>query len=129
MHEALEIRSPFLDTNVVECANGLPYQLKLHNFTTKYILKQLMKHRLPKSIVYRSKKGFAMPIARWLNHELKDFCHEILSDANIKQHGLFQIGYVNRLLKEHETTKQNHSRKIWTLLMFNLWYTSWCKKT
>lgn len=66
MLSSLELRSPFLDCDVVEFSQKLPAELKLRNGETKYILKKALRGLLPDSILYRRKKGFGIPLAKWL---------------------------------------------------------------
>jgi asparagine synthase (glutamine-hydrolysing) len=77
---SLEVRAPFLDYTFVEFLNGIPSDLKLHGFTTKYILKRAMESRLPPGIAARGKKGFGMPVAKWFKHELRDLAQDVLSE-------------------------------------------------
>lgn len=127
MKNSLEVRCPFLDCGFVEFANSLPYSFKYRKFTTKYIFKKLMEDKLPKHIVYRKKKGFGMPLARWLKNELKDFCEEILSENKIKSQNLFNYRYIERLKNEHFSGKRDHRKKIWTLMVFSLWHNKYMR--
>ncbi len=63
---SLEVRAPFLDYELVEFVMGLPSRLKLKGFTSKYILKKAMKNWLPDEVINRPKKGFGVPIAKWV---------------------------------------------------------------
>lgn len=128
MYNSLEVRAPFLDYRLVDFINSLPYNLKLKGFTTKYLLKQLMKNKLPNDIINRSKKGFGVPVAKWLNRELRDFTNDLLSRDHILKQGIFNYDYVNKILKEHRSKKNDHRKKIWTLLMFQVWYNNWLLK-
>ena len=89
MYNSLEVRAPFLDYRLVDFINSLPYNLKLKGFTSKYLLKELMSDKLPANIINRSKKGFGVPVAKWLNNELKDFTDDLLSYDYIKKQGIF----------------------------------------
>ena len=125
MANALETRAPFLDTSLVEFANSLPYSYKYRNFTTKYILKKLMKDKLPKDIVYRRKKGFGIPLGKWLKGDLKDWCNEILSEKNTKKIGLFEYSYIDIIKDEHFSGRKDNRKLLWNLLMFYLWHEKW----
>src|SRR3989344_4946680 len=122
MHYALEVRAPFLGKEAVEFLTTLPYEYKLHGFTTKYLLKELMKDKLPKNIVYRKKKGFGIPVSEWLKYEMKPLLLETLSPAKLKEQGIFNAGYVEKIIGEHLSGAKNNRKKLWTLLMFQLWY-------
>lgn len=121
MLNGLEVRAPFLDFRIIDFLNSLPYQYKLKHLTTKYILKKMMKHKLPNDIVHRAKKGFGFPLAKWLRKELKDFCEDVLSKDNIRKTGLFQYRYVQQLKNNHMAGKENLWKPLWTLIVFQIW--------
>jgi len=125
MAHGLEVRSPFLDHTVVEFAQSLPYDYKYKRGVGKYILKKLMEDKLPREIVYRKKKGFGIPIGRWLQHELKPLSDELLSHKALQAHGFFDPTVIARLKKEHEDGVRDNRKKLWTLMVFQLWYRQW----
>ena len=125
MFASLEVRAPFMDYRLVEFINSLPYDLKLKGLKSKYVLKKLMKGKLPDNIINRSKKGFGIPVAKWITHELKDFTFDLLSESSIKKQGIFDYSEIKKLLDEHLSKKVNHRIKLWTLLMFQQWYRKW----
>lgn len=127
MKVALEVRTPFLDHKLVEFANSLPCQYKLRGFSTKYLFKRLMREKIPKEIVFRSKKGFGAPIAFWIKKQLKDFTLSLLSPAKIKRQGIFNPRFVEQLLKEHFSGSKNHRKLLWTLIIFEMWHQRWAK--
>lgn len=128
MYYTLEVRAPFLGREVVEFLSGLPYKYKLHGLTTKYILKELMKDRLPANIVYRKKKGFGIPVSEWLKKELRPLLLESLSRGKILKQGIFNPYYVEKVIEEHLSGRKNNRKKLWALLMFQLWYDNWAAK-
>lgn len=125
MWNALEVRAPFLDEALVDFALSLPYDFKCRGRTTKYILKELMKGKIPPRNVRRPKKGFGIPVAKWLRQELKNLCLEILSESEIKKDGLFDPRYVDKLLHEHLSGTRDHRKPLWSLLVFQLWQQKW----
>jgi asparagine synthase (glutamine-hydrolysing) len=127
MYNSLEVRAPFLDTNVVDLANSLPLKLKLRGLTTKYILKKMMQDKLPKEIVWRKKKGFGVPVAHWISNELKPLILEKLSAERINREGLFEYSEVKRILNEHFSGQKDNRKQIWALLVFELWQEKWLK--
>lgn len=122
MKAGLETRSPFLDFELVEYVSTLSYSFKLKGFTTKYILKKLMSGKLPDEIVWRKKKGFGVPLANWLKNELKPLCEDLLSRKNIESQGLFNYEYIAHILDDHFLGKQDNRKKIWNLMVFQMWY-------
>jgi asparagine synthase (glutamine-hydrolysing) len=93
--------------------------------TTKYLLRRAMQDLLPPAIVRRRKKGFNMPVAKWLSGPLKPLATDLLAPDRLRRHGLFDPGYVQTLLQEHLTQRQDHRKLLWTLLAFELWYEAW----
>lgn len=125
MRYALEVRAPFLSHDVVEFLLSLPADMKYRNGRGKYLLRMLMKDRLPNEILNRSKQGFAVPVGHWLRNELRGVATDVLADANVGKSGLLSTTEVSRLLREHLAGKRNHGKKLWTLLTFQLWYDRW----
>ena len=125
MYKALEIRAPLLDYKLFEFVNRLPYNYKYRHFQTKFIFKRLMADKLPKEMVFRAKKGFGVPMARWLKNELKDFCNDILSESDINNDGFFNYAYIDKLKKDHFSSKVDNHKLLWTLISFQLWKKKW----
>ena len=121
MAVSLEVRAPYLDPRVAEFAASLPPRYKLHGYTSKYILKKAAKGLVPPFVWRRGKKGFGVPFAKWLKHELKPLAHDLLSPERLRRNGLFNPEYVARLQDEHERGVANHRKLLWTLLSFELW--------
>ncbi len=122
MAASLEVRVPFLNREMVRFATELPLELKLHRLTGKYLLKKCMAAKLPPSILNRPKKGFNMPVAHWLNSELRELVLDLLAEERINRQGFFNYGYVKQLLDEHFTHQRDNRKVLWTLLIFQLWY-------
>ncbi len=122
MAVSLETRAPFLDPRVAQLAASLPVDYRLRGSKGKYILKEAVKDLVPASIIRRSKKGFGIPIAEWLKGRLNPLLHDLLAAERLKKQGLFNPGYVEKLITEHETRKASHHKELWTLLVFQLWF-------
>jgi len=121
MYTSLEVRAPFLDTTVIEFLNTLPKHYKIKGFSGKYILKELMRDKLPNQIIDRPKKGFGIPVSLWLRNELKGTMENYLSEERIKKQGLFNYSYIEKLKKEHLSKKKNHRKLLWNLMVFEMW--------
>lgn len=124
MAVSLETRAPFLDPRVGQFAASIPVEYKLKGKSGKVILKEAMKDLLPQNILHRPKKGFGIPIAEWLKGRLNGLMHEMLSPERLNNQGLFNVNYVQRLMREHETGAASHHKELWTLLVFQLWFYS-----
>jgi len=125
MANSLEVRVPYLDHRLVEFACGLPANMKLNGLTTKYILKKTAKEMLPNEIIHRTKKGFGVPVAKWIKDELKDFILDILDEKKIKREGVFNPKFIGDLLEDHFNGTKDNRKLIWTLVVFELWRTNW----
>jgi len=125
MANSLEVRVPYLDHRLVEFVCGLPANMKLNGLTTKYILKKTAKDMLPDEIINRAKKGFGVPVAKWVKNELKDFILDILDVKKIKKEGIFNPKFIRDLLEDHFNGTKDNRKLIWTLAVFELWRTIW----
>jgi asparagine synthase (glutamine-hydrolysing) len=122
MAHSLEVRSPFLDHEVVEFAASLPLRLKLRGFTQKYVLRRAMRGLLPEPILRRPKMGFGVPIDHWFRHELREMAYDVLLDARARQRGYFRPEVVRRYLDEHVQGRANHHPRLWSLLVLEQWH-------
>jgi asparagine synthase (glutamine-hydrolysing) len=125
MSTSLEGREPFLDQNIIEWAAQLPSGFKYYNGEKKYILKRIVHKYIPKELMDRPKMGFAIPLTSWLGNELKGLVMEYLGEDNLK-HGLFNTREVKRLVTDFYNGRTEKYLKIWSLLMFQMWYKKWC---
>lgn len=125
MLASLETRSPFLDTDLAEFIISLPYNFKLRGFKTKYIFKKMMERKIPKEIVWRKKKGFGIPLTRWLQNDLKDLMREELNPKKIKIEGIFNSEKVEMFMNEHLSGKRDNRKKLWPLIVFEMWKKNW----
>jgi asparagine synthase (glutamine-hydrolysing) len=121
MAASLEARAPFLDYRVVEYAATIPSALKIRGTQTKYILKKAMAPLLPPEIINRGKEGFSIPIKNWLRQELRPMMLEVLAPAQIRRDGFFDAEYVQKLVTAHLQGAENHSHRLWALMVFNIW--------
>jgi asparagine synthase (glutamine-hydrolysing) len=118
---SLEVRAPLLDYELVEFVMGLPSRLKLKRLTSKYILKKAMKKFLPNEVIQRKKKGFGVPIAKWVKGPLRELFGDFLSPDRIRQEGFLNPAYVTSLLQDHLLSRKDNRKQLWTLLVWELW--------
>jgi asparagine synthase (glutamine-hydrolysing) len=121
----LEVRAPLLDADLVDLLQRLPSHFKLVRGQTKRILKQSAAGRLPSSILRRPKRGFCVPVARWLRGPLGPLLDDLLGPDRLSRQGLFRPVEVARRIREHREGVRDHRKPLWTLLMFQLWYSHW----
>jgi asparagine synthase (glutamine-hydrolysing) len=122
MANSLEVRCPLLDHELVEFVCRLPTIYKLNGLKTKYLLKKAAKEILPDSIIHRPKKGFGIPVSRWLSGELKDFMLDQLNEERIRKQGLFNYACIDTLMADHLANRRDNRKLLWPLLVFQMWY-------
>jgi asparagine synthase (glutamine-hydrolysing) len=121
MAHSLEARSPLLDHALVEYAATIPTSIRLKHFQTKYVLKMLAERYVPRSSVYRRKKGFVMPASRWLRGELSPYVRAALDSRTFFDRGWVRPEFVRRILAEHFTGERDWGEQLWTLLVLEVW--------
>lgn len=127
MANSLEVRTPYLDRHFVEFAAQLPTMYKLRRLTTKYLLKKAARGLLPEEIITRRKKGFGIPLSKWLMTDLRQLLLDYLAEDRIRKEGLFNPNYVRALIDEHLSYKKDNRKRLWTLLVFEMWREKYLK--
>ena len=121
MSHGLEARSPLLDHHLVKYVAGLPGNLKLRGLKKKYILKQALRDVLPPQVLKRRKRGFDVPIGRWLKDELKEACRDALSDNGLIA-DIFEKNELEKMFEDHLRDHKDWGRFFWMILMLHLWF-------
>jgi asparagine synthase (glutamine-hydrolysing) len=120
MAHSLEVRTPFLDHNLVEFCARLPIEYKIRYFSQKDLLKKTVKKLLPAEVVKRPKHGFASPVSDILKNSLRDYFKDIVfGDAKIS---FFNRKEIERLWSDHQGGKIDNGMKLWTIFIFYCWY-------
>ncbi len=129
MAHSLELRVPFLDREVWAVASRLPQALKVPpgSRITKWAMRQAMAQVVPPAIVNRPKLGFPVPTRVWLAGEMYQWARDILNGSGARD--LLDLSYVESLLRDHRAGRADHSRKIWTVLVFCVWHAIFVAKT
>ncbi|HTK67822.1 MAG TPA: asparagine synthase (glutamine-hydrolyzing) [Pseudonocardia sp.] len=124
MANSLELRVPFLDPEVFRVASTIPLAEKITGTnasgTTKYALRQALRSVVPPHVLQRRKLGFPVPIRHWLRDEMYEWAAGIITDSQTDH--LLDLRAVRRMLDDHRDGPIDHSRRIWTLLVFMLWH-------
>ncbi|MEM7281156.1 MAG: XrtA/PEP-CTERM system amidotransferase [Pseudomonadota bacterium] len=118
MAHSLEVRVPILDHEFVEFVAGIPSDVKLNGREGKFIFKKALEPHLPHDILYRDKMGFGVPISSWFRNELRDKVKQSLLAGPLADCDVFDMNYVETLVKQHQTGVREHSAVLWALLMF-----------
>jgi asparagine synthase (glutamine-hydrolysing) len=121
MATSLESRVPFLDHILVEFAGTLPPHLRLHGRPGKLLVKKAAERILPHEIAHRPKMGFPVPFGTWLKEDAASMVSEILLEGRTKRRGYFNVSYIEKLLRAHQSDQRDYQNQIWMLLNFELW--------
>lgn len=125
MAHSLEVRPPFLDHRIVEFAASLPQEFKTHGSELKFILRHLMRDKLPKSILTRPKIGFDIPVHDWFRTILRPLLLETLSEEAVRDSKIFRWSAVEKLINDHLQRRANSGYQLWGLLTLFLWMKRW----
>ena len=125
MSVGLEGREPFLDQHVIEWAAQLPMEYKYNKGNKKFIIKQIVHQYIPAAMMDRPKMGFGIPIADWLQKDLKPFVDQYFDEAFIAKQNIFNNSEIQRIKRSFYEGKIERAEKIWYLLMFQMWYDKW----
>ncbi|MEV0250636.1 asparagine synthase (glutamine-hydrolyzing) [Nocardia sp. NPDC050712] len=121
MANSLELRVPFLDSAVREVAEQVPFEQKITKDTTKYALRQALEGIVPGHVLHRAKLGFPVPMRHWLRGtELYDWAQQTIADSQTDH--LLDKAAIKGMLDDHRAGRSDHSRRLWTLLVFMVWH-------
>ena len=121
MANSLELRVPFLDPEVFAVASRLPFEQKITRTTTKFALRKALEPIVPAHVLNRPKLGFPVPIRHWLRAgELLDWAQHMIATSQAGEY--IDLAAVRTMLEEHRSGVHDHSRRLWTVLIFMLWH-------
>jgi asparagine synthase (glutamine-hydrolysing) len=125
MAHSLEVRPPFLDPRIVDFAASLPENLKIRGFKQKFILKELMRGKLPDSVLNRKKTGFDIPTHDWFRGTLRPLLMDTLTTEAIDSTGVFDAQSIHSMIHDHMERRINVGYHLWGLLTLFLWMKRW----
>ena len=125
MAHSLEVRPPFLDHRLVEFAGSLPAHLKIGGGQTKFVMRELLKTKLPPAILSRRKEGLDIPAHEWLRGPLRPLLLAALGADSVQNAGLFDPASVQRLVDRHLSRRENLGYNLWGLVTLHLWMRRW----
>ena len=99
----------------------IPAHMKVHNNTSKWVLRNVLYKYVPEELINRSKMGFSVPIAAWLRNELRDWAEDLLSNIKTGNDEHLESAPVMKAWDEHQSGKYDHANRLWTILMFLDW--------
>lgn len=127
MGNSLEVRVPLLDHKFMEFAAKIPLSLKMKYSQTKYIFKKALEQLLPKSILYRKKQGFEIPIDSWLRKDLNKHVHSVLFKKNSFVSSIIKPEYLEKIWTQHCSGIKNYGNHIWALFLLEAWHDKYLK--
>ncbi len=125
MAHSLEVRPAFLDHRIVEFAASLPEDYKVRGRTLKYVLRELMKDRLPPAVLNRKKEGLDIPAHQWMRTVLRSLLLDTLTPQALRDSGLFDPAAVQTMIHNHLERRVNLGFQLWGLLILFLWMRKW----
>jgi len=121
MAHSLELRVPFCDHELLGFALSVPMHIRLKGWTLKSFMRNALRNELPADIINAPKRGFMLPIARWLREDLDEMVRDTLSESAIQKRGFLAYPYVKWILDEHRSGRRNFADQIFSFLMLELW--------
>lgn len=122
MLNSIETRTPLIYPDVVELAARIPNRFKIREGRTKIIFKDAFSDFLPYKILHGKKRGFGVPVGRWLQNELKKDLLDYLNEEFIRQQGIFNYPYIKKIAQQHFSGSHNRFSELWSLFVFQHWY-------
>jgi asparagine synthase (glutamine-hydrolysing) len=125
MAHSVEVRPPYLDHRIVEFAATLPASLKIRGRRQKFLLKDIMKDKLPAAILQRKKVGFDIPAHEWLRGPLRSLLVDTLNTGLSEYPELFRSEVIQSYLRSHLERRVNIGYHLWGLMILFLWMKKW----
>jgi len=120
MANSLEVRSPLLDHKVVEFMAQANRKQKYTYRKSKVLLRALAERYVPAAILNRPKQGFAIPLAGWLQNELRPWLEEVLLSPQALGRGFFSEPILRKMVADHLAQRRDYSQQLWALLMLEV---------
>lgn len=125
MAHGLETRAPFLNHELVEWVSRIPGEQKIWGGEGKALLKAALEPYVPHECMYRPKVGFRVPVSKLLREELHDVSHALLLGERFLDRRLIRRPFIEDMLSEHRTQRQEHGTRIWALIALEMWFRTW----
>ena len=125
MAVSIEGREPLIDHRLAEFAFSLPFDMRRGSLGPKHLLRKLLYRYVPRSLVERPKRGFAVPVKEWLAGDLQDMVDEHLNPSAVTSQGIFNPSLVSRYVSRLKAGDASVRQRIWLLVAFQMWHRRW----
>jgi len=122
MAHSVEARTPLLDHLYVEKVLAIPPRLRSPRNSVKGVFLDATRDLLPDDLVLAPKRGFVIPMARWLREDLRDRVVDLLNPGRLREQHLFRRDVWDRWVATHLDGREDNHLQVWTLLMFQIWH-------
>ncbi|MGW1212789.1 asparagine synthase (glutamine-hydrolyzing) [Streptomyces sp. NPDC002499] len=122
MAASTEVRTPYVDIEVVKAAFAVPGSRKIVGRQGKAVLKEAATSILPKEIVYRPKGLFSAPLRAWMSRDLAPLVREVVNDGELVRSGLLRRDALARMVAEDAAGQTDYSKHLWHVLTLEYWY-------
>jgi asparagine synthase (glutamine-hydrolysing) len=122
MAHSLEVRTPFLDNELTDLVLSVPARLRTDPKDLKGLLRRAIAPLLPPKLRRAPKKGFVIPLTRWLRGPLRPMCEDMLAPTRLRAQGLISDDFRDRYLRPHLDGTTDYTNRVWAMLMFQLWH-------
>lgn len=125
MAHGLETRAPFLNHELVEWVSRIPGERKFWKNEGKALLKAALEPYVPSECMYRPKVGFRVPVAKLIRENAYEATRSTLMGERFLDRRLIRRSFIEEMLQEHHTGRQEHGTRLWALIMLELWFRTW----
>ena len=126
---SLEVRSPFLDSELVEFAARLPMDIKMRGGVQKAVLRDLAARYLPEDVVNEPKRGFSPPLSNWLQNDWRDIIENHVGTRLAARDWVLDGDVIRRTVREHLSGAADHTQRLWTLATLEIWLETFVDRT
>ena len=121
MANAFEVRFPLIDHKIIEFITSIKSEYRIKNGETKYLIKKLLKNKIPDRILNKKKLGLNPPMGIWLKNDLKGLIDDYLSRESVEKRGLFHYKNIKKIIDDFQNNKKDTSLNIWSLIVLEEW--------
>ncbi len=122
MHYSLEVRSPFLNTKILDHASNYKSDDLSDMYIGKKPLREISSKIFPKNMILKKKKGFSVPLKYWLQKPLRQWSYELINDSYLSKNNFIEKSFLLKIYDDHQEGRRNWAHQIWAVLMFEDWY-------